>query len=94
MIVGAGEGDPARKGDPERVVVGLASHGSRLDPWPTVSWVKARPTASSAVGLLLFSQTISHSLLNDTKKEEEEWERLSARRKKWERRRNGRKKKK
>jgi hypothetical protein len=32
----------------------------------------ARPTASSAMGVLSFSQTISLSLLNDKKKEEEE----------------------
>jgi hypothetical protein len=75
--------------------VGLASCGSRPDPRPIAPWVTARPIASSAVGLLSFSRTISLSLLNDKKKEEEEeeWERLSAERKKWERRRNGRKNK-
>jgi hypothetical protein len=73
---------PERVTQPERVT------------WRGWPWVTARPTASSAMGLLSFSQTISLSLLNDKKKEEEEWERLSAGRKKWERRRNGRKKKK
>jgi hypothetical protein len=68
MIVGAEEGDPAREGDPKRVAVGLASYGSRPDPRPTAPWVTAKPTASSAVGLLSFSRTISLSLLNDKKK--------------------------
>ena len=93
MIVGAEEDDP------ERVAVGLASCGSRL----ATLWVTSRPTASSAVGLLSFSQTISLSLLNDKKKEVElkkngrgcRQEGRNGREKEIEgRRRNGRKKKK
>jgi hypothetical protein len=31
-----------REGDPERLAAGLASHGSRPNPWPTVSFLVGR----------------------------------------------------
>jgi hypothetical protein len=76
----------ARNGDPDRVAIGLASHGSWPNLRPAALWVfflAPRPVLLS----LSLSHSISLSLLNDKKKEEEQMEELSARRTKWERRR-------